>query len=162
MTITNTTHVPTTHSHGSIRSFLTTSPVWLVAVAATVTGAVVTEVFGLIARAIDIPVEAASPGNSTPEEIPISGFATSVLFSSVFGIVLAVALARWAKRPARTFVVTTVVLTALSFISPIAYANSDTASEVTLVLAHVVAAAVIIPLVAYRLNHVDTSRRNNS
>jgi hypothetical protein len=72
-----------------------------------------------------------------------------VLWSAV-GTVLAMTLARWAKRPARTFVVTTVVLTVLSF-GPVVTADADAATQVALVLSHVVAAAIVIPALALRL-----------
>ena len=86
--------------------------VWQVGVLASVAAAVATELFALGAEAIDIPMEVDG------EEIPFGGFAMITLLWSVVGTVLAVALARWAKSPARTFVVTTVVLTLLSLVFP--------------------------------------------
>lgn len=53
-------------------------------------------------RAFGVPMEAAGPGAESATEIPVSGFAGAVLVWPAAGIVLAVALARWAKRPART------------------------------------------------------------
>ncbi|QQM46087.1 DUF6069 family protein [Streptomyces liliifuscus] len=132
---------------------LDTRPVWLVGVLATLAGAVVTEAFGLIARGAGVPMEAASPGATEAAEIPVGGFFGGVLFWSVVGIVLAVVLARWAKRPARTFVVTTVVLTALSMAGPAVAPHTATSTQVVLAVSHLVAAAVIIPVVARRLSH---------
>lgn len=126
-------------------------PVWLVGIAAAFAGAVVTEVFALGARAIDVPMKVASPGGDNAVEIPVGGFAPGVLFWSVVGIVLAVALARWAKRPSRTFVVTTVALTAVSLVPPFTTADTATSTQVLLALTHLVAAAVIIPIIARRL-----------
>ncbi|MEU0195686.1 DUF6069 family protein [Streptomyces afghaniensis] len=135
--------------------FLSTRPVWLVGVLATLAGAVVTEAFALVARAAGVPMEAAGPGTGEAAEIPVGGFGGGVVFWSVAGIVLAVVLARWAKRPARTFTVTTVVLTALSLAGPALAPHTATSTQIVLAVSHVVAAAVIIPLVARRLSHVQ-------
>jgi hypothetical protein len=133
--------------------FLATRPVWLVGVLATLAGAVVTEVFALGARAVGVPMDVAGPGEAEAAEIPVGGFAGGVLFWSIAGIVLAVALARWARRPARTFVVITVVLTALSLVGPAVAPHTATSTQIVLALSHVVAAAVIIPALALRLSH---------
>jgi hypothetical protein len=142
----------------SIRSVVTTQPVWRVGVLAAVTGAVVTEAFALGARALDVPMKAAGPGAKAAEAIPPFGFGMGVLFWSVVGIVLAVALARWAKRPARIFVVTTITLTVLSLAGPIMATHTATATQVVLALSHLVAAAVIIPALAVRLGHREPTR----
>ncbi|MEU0388760.1 DUF6069 family protein [Streptomyces chartreusis] len=135
--------------------FLSTRPVWLVGVLAALAGAVVTEAFALVARAAGVPMEAASPGAKEAAEIPVGGFGGGVVFWSVAGIVLAVVLARWAGRPARTFTVTTVVLTAVSLVGPAVAPHTATSTQIVLALSHLVAAAVIIPLVARRLSHVQ-------
>ena len=105
---------PGTPTARSTRSIIATSPVWLLGVLAAVAAAIVTELFALGARAIGVPMEAGSLGADTAAPIPLGGFAMGTLMWSVVGIILAVVLAQWAKRPARTFVVTTVVLTVLS------------------------------------------------
>ncbi|GAA2254820.1 MULTISPECIES: DUF6069 family protein [Streptomyces] len=133
---------------------LTTRPVWLVGVLATLAGAVVTEAFALVARAAGVPMEAASPGATEAAEIPVGGFFGGVLFWSVAGIVLAVALARWAGRPARAFTVTSVALTALSLAGPAVAPHTATSTRIVLAASHVVAAAVVVPLVARRLSRV--------
>jgi hypothetical protein len=133
---------------------LSTRPVWLVGILATLAGAVVTEAFALVARAAGVPMEAASPGATEAAEIPVGGFFGGVVFWSVAGIVLAVVLARWAKRPARTFTVTTVALTALSLAGPAVAPHTATSTQIVLAASHVVAAAVVVPLLARRLAHV--------
>ncbi|MFF8012487.1 DUF6069 family protein [Streptomyces sp. NPDC007929] len=133
---------------------LTARPVWLVGILATLAGAVVTEGFALVARAAGVPMEAAGPGATEAAEIPVGGFFGGVLFWSVAGIVLAVVLARWAKQPARTFTVTTVVLTALSLAGPAVAPHTAGSTRIVLAVSHVVAAAVIVPLLARRLSHV--------
>jgi len=145
---------PGTPTARSTQSLLATSPVWLVGVLAAVAGAIVTELFALGARVIGVPMEAGSLGADTAAPIPLGGFAMGTLMWSVVGIVLAVVLARWAKRPARTFVVTTVVLTVLSLAGPVMAVDTATATKVVLALSHLVAAAVVIPPLALRLSHV--------
>src|SRR5687767_10022999 len=103
----------------ALRSALATRPVWLVGVASTVLAAVVTALVAVVARAADVPLQVAPGSGEAPETIPASGFATMVLIMGAIGVVLALALARWAKRPARTFVVVTVVLTIVSFAGPL-------------------------------------------
>ncbi len=137
----------------SSRSILATSPVWLVGVLAAVTAAIVTELFALGARAIGVSMEAGALGADTAAPIPLGGFAVGTLMWSVVGIVLAVILARWAKRPARTFVVTTVALTALSMAGPVMAVDTATTTKVVLALSHLVAAVVVIPPLALRLSH---------
>ncbi|WP_106981139.1 DUF6069 family protein [Streptomyces fulvoviolaceus] len=141
--------VSTPHSTRS----LATRPVWLVGVLATLAGAVVTEAFALVARAAGVPMDVAGPGQAEAAEIQVGGFAGGVLFWSIAGIVLAVALARWAERPARTFTVITVVLTALSLVGPALAPHTATSTQIVLAVSHVVAAAVIIPALALRLSH---------
>jgi hypothetical protein len=133
-------------------ALLTTRPVWLVGVLATVAGAVVTEGFALVARAAGVPMEAASPGAAEAAGIP-DGFFGGVVFWSVAGILLAVALARWAERPARTFTAATVALTALSLAGPAVAPHTVTSTQIVLAASHVVAAAVVVPLLARRLAH---------
>ncbi|MGC5038740.1 MULTISPECIES: DUF6069 family protein [unclassified Streptomyces] len=141
---------PTTSAGG----FLQARPVWLVGVLATLAGAVVTEAFALVTRAAGVPMEAASPGAGEAAEIPVGGFFGGVVFWSVAGIVLAVALARWARRPARTFTVTTVALTVLSLAGPAVAPHTAVSTQVVLAVSHLVAAAVIVPLLARRLSAV--------
>lgn len=85
--------------------------------------------------------------------IPVLGFATLTAFFSVIGLVLAVALARFARRPRVTFVRTTVVLTALSLV-PDVLVSAAPSTKALLMLTHLVAAAIVIPAVARRLGQV--------
>ncbi|MGI5371932.1 DUF6069 family protein [Streptomyces iakyrus] len=145
---------PQTQAPRTESGLLATRPVWLVGILATLAGAVATEAFALVARAAGVPMEAASPGATEAAEIPVGGFFGGVLFWSVAGIVLAVVLARWAERPARTFTVTTVALTALSLAGPAVAPHTATSTQIVLAASHVVAAAVVVPLLARRLVHV--------
>jgi hypothetical protein len=83
--------------------------------------------------------------------IPVSGFATLTVIFSVAGLVLAVVLARWARRPRTAFVRATLVLTVLSLV-PDVLVGASVATKVLLMVAHVVAAAIVIPAIARRLS----------
>ncbi|MFG1603832.1 DUF6069 family protein [Actinoplanes sp. NPDC049265] len=82
--------------------------------------------------------------------IPVTGFATLTAIFSVAGLVLAAGLARFARRPRVAFVRTTVVLTALSLV-PDVLADAASGTKVLLMVTHLVAAAIVIPVVARRL-----------
>jgi hypothetical protein len=110
-------------------------PSWRSGLGTAAVGAAVTTVVAVALRAAGVPLEIAG------EEIPVLGFAQMVLLFGAVGVVLA----RHLKRS--TFVVTTVVLTALSFV-PDVTADTGTASKLGLMLTHVVAAAIIIPRLA--------------
>ncbi|MFD9445332.1 DUF6069 family protein [Streptomyces sp. NPDC060006] len=153
MSVTASQKLHTAQSVSGPNRFLATRPVWQVGALAVVAGALVTEAFALVARGAGVPMEAASPGETEAAAIPVGGFAGGVVFWSIAGIVLAVALARWAGRPARTFVVTTVALTAVSLAGPAVAPHTALSTQVVLAVSHVVAAAVIIPPLARRLSH---------
>jgi hypothetical protein len=83
--------------------------------------------------------------------IPPSGFATLTAMFSLVGLVLAAVLGRFARRPRRTFVRTTVALTVLSLV-PDVIADAAPATKALLMLTHLVAASIVIPAVARRLS----------
>ncbi|MEV5502782.1 DUF6069 family protein [Nonomuraea fuscirosea] len=83
--------------------------------------------------------------------IPVSGFATLTVIFSLAGLVLAVALARWARHARKAFVRITLALTVVSLI-PDVLVGASVATKVLLMLTHVVAAAIVIPAVARRLS----------
>jgi amino acid transporter len=82
--------------------------------------------------------------------IPVTGFGVLTVIFSLVGVGIAAVLSRTARRPRRTFVRTTVVLTALSLV-PDAIADAAPATKALLMLTHLVAAAIVIPAVARRL-----------
>ncbi|HEY6745746.1 MAG TPA: DUF6069 family protein [Mycobacteriales bacterium] len=87
---------------------------------------------------------------SQGEAIPPAGFAVMTAMLALPALLLAAGLRRWAARPRRTWVRTTVALTALSLAAPFIL-HTDAASVAVLMLTHVVAAAIIVPAVASRL-----------
>jgi Family of unknown function (DUF6069) len=123
-----------------------------IALAGAVSGvvaAVATTVVVMIAEAAGAPMEAA-PQGAALEHIPLAGYAQLTLMCVAIGVGIAIALARWAKRPARTFLVVTLGLTVLSF-APDLTTQTTTATRLVLMLTHVVAAAIVIPAIARRL-----------
>jgi hypothetical protein len=82
--------------------------------------------------------------------IPVPGFAVLTVVFSVVGLLLALVLARVARRPRTAFVRTTIALTVLSLV-PDLLADAATATKLLLMLTHVVAAAIVVPTVARRL-----------
>jgi hypothetical protein len=97
-----------------------------------------------VADAIGVPITIGG------ESIPLAGFAQLTLFFSAVGIVIASVMARRAAHARHTFVATTLVLTALSFV-PDVLADAQTATKLTLILTHIVAASIVIPALASRL-----------
>lgn len=83
--------------------------------------------------------------------IPPSGFAVLTGIFSVVGLLIAVALRRFAGSPRTAWIRTTVALTVLSFV-PDVLADAATSTKALLMVTHVVAAAIVIPAVARRLS----------
>ncbi|MGH3352558.1 MAG: DUF6069 family protein [Nocardioides sp.] len=118
--------------------------VWLHGVAATVAASAVVTGLAVAASAAGVNFETADG------PIPVLGFAQLTAFFSLIGVAMAAVMARVARRPRRTFVVTTVVLTVASLV-PDATFGFDVPSAVTLMVLHVVAAAIVVPVLARRM-----------
>jgi Family of unknown function (DUF6069) len=125
-------------------------PVAGVSLAAGAAALAVIEVYGTIARAAGVPLRAASFGAHAATQVNAGWLAFGVALGVFWGTVLAVVFARWAARPARAFLATTLPLLALSLIGPLT-ANATTATRLTLACGHLIAAAIIIPAVTRRL-----------
>lgn len=119
--------------------------VWKHGVAAAAAASVVTTTLAAIASAAGV-----SFADESGASIPILGFTQLTFVFSLIGVGLAAVLARKARRPRSTFVRTTLALTALSVV-PDATFGFDVASALTLMTLHVVAAAIVIPILAGRL-----------
>ena len=122
----------------------TRRPLWRTGLEAGLVAAVATTAIALLADAAGVSFEVDG------EPIPVLAFAQMTLIGAVLGVLLAKALRRWAKHPQSTFVRTTVTLTALSVVPDLTM-GFDAASAATLVVAHVTAAAIVIPRLAARL-----------
>ncbi len=111
---------------------------------AGVVAAVATTVIGAVAKAADVPLVVGDL------EIQVPMFAVFTLAAAALGAVIATQLQKRNGQPRRAFVITTVVLSALSVVPDLA-ADATTATKLTLIGAHLVAAAVIVPALAARL-----------
>ena len=109
-----------------------------------------------IAEAAGVPMEVAENSTERPEHIPLLGYGTVILGSTLVGLLVATASARWARRPRLAFIITTLVLTAASFAFP-AMSTATTATTVVLEITHVIAAALIITAIAA---HLPLARRD--
>ena len=118
---------------------------WTAGLVSGAVASVATTVMAAVASAADVAL------TIDGEEIPLLGFAQMTMLGAVIGTVLAWAFSKWASRPRRTFVVTTVVLTALSLV-PDLLVNASTATKLVLMATHVVAAAIVVPPIAKRLS----------
>ena len=126
-------------------------PLWQVLGASGLVAALATTGLVAGAKAIDIPMVAGPRSDAAGRIIPTAGFFTGTLMFAVIGLAIAAGLARWAKSPARTWTVTTVVLTAISLAGPASTGHASTATYVVLFATHVVGAALVIPVVARNL-----------
>jgi Family of unknown function (DUF6069) len=109
------------------------------------TASVATFAVAVIAHGAGVPLKVSGSA------IPLAGFAEVTFVAAMIGTLLAVGFIRRAARPRRAFLVTTIALTALSFV-PDLTAHAHTATKFTLLLTHVVAAAIVIPALASRLS----------
>jgi len=88
--------------------------------------------------------------DSSETEVPISGFPEFTMFFALIGMGIAARMARRARHPRKTFLRTTVGLTALSVVPDLTMGFDGNAAAV-LVLTHLVAASIVIPTLASRL-----------
>jgi len=121
-----------------------TKSLWMTGAGAGLVASGATVAVAAVARSADVSLAVGG------ETIPLVGFAQVTFVAAIIGTVLAAVLARRASRPAHTFVVTTMALTALSIV-PDVLADAQTATRLVLALTHVVAAAIVIPALASRL-----------
>lgn len=122
-----------------------TAGIWKAVGAATLAAAAATEALVALARARGI--EVAINGN----ELKPGSCAIAVLMCMVAGAGLLAAVRRWAASPAHTWVRATIALTVLSFLPDVTVPDTATSTRIVLMAAHVLAAALVIPVVARRL-----------
>ena len=122
----------------------------LVNLGATVAAGVAAEAWVGLMRAVGVELRVGDPFGdaSSVMALPTGACATSIAMCMVLGTAIA-ALLNWkARRPADTYVVVTVALTLVSLGGPLVAAGTSAGTKLTLIVAHLIAAAVIIPLVA--------------
>ena len=84
-------------------------------------------------------------------EIPLAGFAQLTFLGALAGGLIAAVLKRLSVAPARRFVQVAAALTAVSCIPSIALSH-DIATKLALITTHLVAAAIIVPVLARNLD----------
>jgi hypothetical protein len=136
-------------SHAAVPSTTATTsprtvPLWRTGGLAAIAAALATTVIAAVATSAGVSLEVGG------EPIPLFAFTQLTLAGAAIGLVLAVALRHWAATPRRTFVATTAALTVLSFVPDLA-APAAPSTKAVLMLTHLVAAAIVVPLVASRL-----------
>jgi hypothetical protein len=109
---------------------------------AAVLGAAATTAGAAVLSAAGVPLAAHGA-------IPLAGFAQVTFVAAVTGGLVLAVLNRYGSAPRRRFLQVTVGLTTLSIAAPATLADT-TASSIALAGLHVLAAAVIIPVLARR------------
>jgi hypothetical protein len=123
-----------------------TKSLWKAGIAGGIVAGVATSAVAATAHAAGISLKVSG------KAIPVLGFAQLTIVGALIGTVLAIVLSHRARRPQRAFVRTTVTLTLASLV-PDVLANAHTTTRFTLAVTHVVAAAIVIPALASRLEH---------
>lgn len=119
----------------------TAHPLRRATVAAGLAGAAVATVAAAAVHAVGVSFEIEG------EMIPLLGFAQMTFIGAVLGGLLLGGLNRWSARARARFVQATVALTVISCVPSVALPD-DTASQVALVVLHLLAAAIIVPALA--------------
>ncbi|MDI2132950.1 DUF6069 family protein [Yinghuangia seranimata] len=117
---------------------------------ASVGGAVVAGVYEAAIRGIGVSTQMGT-SKADAEPIPAGGFVGFTLMFAVAGLLFALAVARWAKRPARTYAVTAWSVVAASLVLPFLPAYMAGETRVALAAAHLVVAAAVVPVVTRSL-----------
>jgi hypothetical protein len=117
-----------------------TSTLPRVTASAGVLAAAATTCSAAVLRAAGVPL-------AVHGKIPLAGFAQFTLIGAIIGGVLLALLIRRSTAPRQRFVRIAIGLTALSCVAPLAFADT-TASKFALVELHLVAAAIIVPVLA--------------
>lgn len=100
--------------------------------------------------ALAAAVHAAGVPLAAHGEVPLAAFAQFTFIGAVLGGLLVAFVNRRSVAPRRRFLQTVVALTALSCVPPLAYGDT-LASKIGLVGTHLVAAAIIIPVLARQM-----------
>ena len=133
-------------------SFLARRPVWPVCYLAGLAASVVVETWGLAARAISVPMRAAGIGSHHATPVTVGMFAMGTMVVTFWFTFAVILMARFAKNPRRTYLRTALPLLALSLAVPATAADTAISTKLTLAAAHLIAGAIIIPVVARRLS----------
>jgi hypothetical protein len=111
---------------------------------------------GIAAAAATVGTAAAVHAAGVPlavdgKMIPLGGFAQMTALGAIIGGLLLAVLNRRSDEPRRRFVQFTIALTALSCVPSVAW-PPDVATKVALVAIHLLAAAIIVPVLVRHAN----------
>src|SRR3954470_2723440 len=146
--MTTTLSTPTTNTTTATRAPY--GRLLLVNLGAAVAAGVTAEAWTGIVRATGTELAVGDPFGD-PDSVmtlPVGACATSIVMCMVLGTAIAVLLNWKAKCPAFTYVVVASVLTFVSLGGPLVAAGTSAGTKFTLIVAHLIAAAVIVPVVA--------------
>jgi hypothetical protein len=135
----------------SAASFLSRRPVWQVSYLSGLAASVAVEIWGLAARAAGVPMRAAGLGSSHASTITIGMFAMGTMVVTFWFTFAVILMARFAKHPKPIYLRTALPLLALSLAVPLTAADTAISTKLILAAAHLIAGAIIIPVVARRL-----------
>lgn len=124
---------------------------WRAGAGAGLAGAVLLYGYGSLVTVLIGPMSAGDPGAASAQPVTAVNFAVGTLVCTLWGTVLARALGRFSARPARTFIRAAVLLLLLSLAMPLAASHTTTGTRVALAAAHLLAAAVVVPVLARAL-----------
>jgi hypothetical protein len=133
-------------------SFLARRPAWQVSYLAGLAASVLVETWGLAARAVGVPMRVAGFGSHHATPVTVGMFAMGTMVVTFWFTFAVVLMARFSKDPGRTYLRTALPLLALSLAVPLTAADTATSTMLTLAAAHLIAGAIIIPVVARRLS----------
>ena len=132
-------------------AFLARRPVWQVNYLAALGACVAVEMWGLIWRAAGVPMRAASPGSQHATAITVGMFAMGALVVTFWFTFVLALIARFARNPRSVYLRTVLPLLVLSLATPLTSADTATSTKIVLAVAHLIAGAIIVPIVARRL-----------
>lgn len=141
---------------------VTARPVWLTSALAFLVAAVATEIYGLVARAAGIPMAAGNPGGDVATSITVGMFAMATALVGIVATILAASIARYARNPAVIYLRTTLVLAAVSCAAPLSAGDTAVSTKLMLCGGHVIAAAIVIPIVTRQLRTMTSSTSSPS
>jgi hypothetical protein len=124
---------------------------------ATAVAAAATEALTGVVRASGVHLAVGDPGGDASSVVAVNAGActVAVVLVMVFGTMVATAVNRFANQPVRTYQVTVAVLVALSLLAPLTAAATSAGTKLSLVAAHLLAAAIVVPIVTRSLARAD-------
>lgn len=113
----------------------------------TIAAAAATETLTAVVRAAGVHLAVGNPGGTAASVVPVNADACAVTIAicMVIGTGIAALINRYASRPARTYRMVTGALVLVSLLAPLTAAATSTSTKLTLIAAHLIAAAIVVP-----------------